>query len=634
MTATRSARSRTPSTRARLGLELLESRDVPHALVLTPLVEVSGPSPFLGHPIEANDPAFGFNAETNPNLAVNPSNPNHLLGTWIQDFVRGIVAAVSFNGGNTWQPVVVPGITQTAGGPYPHSSDPWVSFAPDGTVYLSSVGFDYPRSGTPNAILVSRSTDGGLTWATPTAVATGLKDFHDKVTITADPYDSRYVYAAWSQFKNSKGVAMFSRTTDGGQTWEPPRELFNLGGNSIAADFQIAVLPDGTLVNAFFQQLYRNDAGGIAHFDLQLSLVRSRDHGQTWQSVNAPIVAADMRPGGDTDAEMRTAPNPDGGTPIRDYEFFFDLAVDLGSGNLYAVWPDSRFGGGSQSTGIAFSMSADGGLNWSTPIKVNQTPDTIPAGNRTAILPAVAVNSDGVVAVSYYDFRNNTPAAGLPTDVWMVHAHPSDGLTNPASWSSENRITPGSFDMEAAPNIGTAYLVSDYQGLVAQGRHFGAFFSMPSGSDRAGIFYRDPLPAVESPTPTPDVSVIPGELPVTFNPGVTQAEIARLYADHGFSENEALDNAAGRGWFVDRTPHGDFEFMRPGNQGERNRMDLLTELMHEVGHLLGRDHEAAGTMAETLAAGTRLDPVTARLPSWIAGVDGLWPDTSPTRRRG
>ena len=35
------------------------------------------------------------------------------------------------------------------------------------------------------------------------------------------------------------------------------------------------------------------------------------------------------------------------------------------------------------------------------------------------------------------------------------------------------------------------------------------------------------------------------------------------------------DNAAGWGWFVDRTPRNDSEFARRGNQGEQHRMDLL-----------------------------------------------------------
>src|SRR5262249_23479689 len=68
------------------------------------------------------------------------------------------------------------------------------------------------------------------------------------------------------------------------------------------------------------------------------------------------------------------------------------------------------------------------------------------------------------------------------------------------------------------------------------------------------------------------------------------------------------DNAAGWGWFVDRTPRDDSEFTTPGDQGEQNHMDLLTVLMHEMGHVLGLDHDADGVMQETLTAGTRRDP--------------------------
>jgi hypothetical protein len=80
------------------------------------------------------------------------------------------------------------------------------------------------------------------------------------------------------------------------------------------------------------------------------------------------------------------------------------------------------------------------------------------------------------------------------------------------------------------------------------------------------------------------------------------------------------DNAAGWGWFVSRTPRSDFEFTRRGNHGEKNRMEPLTVLTYEVGHLLGDEHEPGEVMQETWEAGTRrtTGPAAAR-----AGLDAV-----------
>ena len=83
-------------------------------------------------------------------------------------------------------------------------------------------------------------------------------------------------------------------------------------------------------------------------------------------------------------------------------------------------------------------------------------------------------------------------------------------------------------------------------------------------------------------------------------------------------------DAADHGWFVDATPTDDREFPMRSGAGELRaqvsslsygRMDLLTAVMHEIGHALGLQHNDAATapdvMTPTLGTGVRRVPVSS-----------------------
>jgi hypothetical protein len=94
------------------------------------------------------------------------------------------------------------------------------------------------------------------------------------------------------------------------------------------------------------------------------------------------------------------------------------------------------------------------------------------------------------------------------------------------------------------------------------------------------------------------------------------------------------DDAAGHGWFVDPTPRDDAEFATPGDKRVSGRMDLLSVVAHELGHLVGLDDDhdkghAADVMGDTLAAGARRLPTAADARSLAADVLQV-----PARRRG
>ncbi|MDQ6795057.1 MAG: glycoside hydrolase, partial [Chloroflexota bacterium] len=473
-----------------------------------PVLRVSRGDPFAGCLVGGNGSALSYrSAEVEPWIADNPARTANLIGTWQQDRwsdggAKGQVASWSFDGGRTWgetpqpftecaQPFYKTKVLQ-----YQRTSDPWVSFGPDGTAYAVSLPFDgdFIRNGLGAAV----SHDGGRTWVRqqdidPLVARSDTGDpTDDKQSVTADPRRVGYAYAVWDQLQDVfgpcptaaaartavrlghdfhrqaraaaptapaqscpiafTGPAFFSRTTDGGKTWEKARAIVPTApntqtiGNQIVANRQTGTLYD------FFNFI---DADGTNNIEM----VSSTDQGTTWsarQYVQRLFSTAETRSLPKMCACGVVYPG-DVTKPLRTGDIIPEVAIDPNNGQLYVIWQDGRPNGFKNDMLLA-STSTGGGLagTWSAPVLVN------PPTDKAAFTPAIAVDRRGRLGVLYYDL---TPPLTSPdillTDTWFTTT------SGPGLGFGERQQLGAAYNMEAAP-VARGFFVGDYEGLAAR----------------------------------------------------------------------------------------------------------------------------------------------------------------------
>jgi hypothetical protein len=406
------------------------------------------------------------NTAVEPSLAISTFNPMNLIAAWQQDRwstggSRGLMLAASLDGGSSWMLSSAPFSRCTGGnagnlGDYARASDPWVTVAPNGYAYALSLSFNGTTlaSGSSSAMLVARSTDFGTTWQLPHAlIQDAAQAFNDKGSITADPTNSSYVYAVWDRMTSEIAAPTYlALTADGGSTWQTARNIYDPGSSAQTLGNQIVVLVPGDVLLDVFTEISTN----VNTSSSLVRVIRSLDNGATWSAT--PITISELQAVGTS--------NPANNAPVRDGSDL--VSVSAGANAVYVVWQDSSFSMGKHD-GIALSSSTDGGQTWSLPVQVNADP------NVQAFTPTVNVRADGVIAVTYFDLRNNTSptATTLYADCWMVIS--SDG----GSTFTERHLS-GSFNLYNAPDSEGLFL-GDYQSLVnsGPGGNFLPFYAQP-----------------------------------------------------------------------------------------------------------------------------------------------------------
>lgn len=367
--------------------------------------------------------------------------------------------ATSTDRGLTWTQGFLPGSTvfATPAGKYDRASDASVAFDSKHNVWLISwLGLLAVNPGNESSfhvdVLVSRSTDGGLTWGTPVAVAAPGNQFYDKNwTVCDDTRTSPFYGRCYTEFDNNSrnDLVLMSTSTDGGLTWGPPTptadqpNLFSIppgtsGAHGIGG--QPLVQPDGRVVVPYvgFDQELNNQLGNPT---FTISSFVSIDGGASW-SASALVSEADFRaPNGGLRA---TLPLP-------------SAEIDR-AGKVYVTWGDCRFEPQCTVDDLVLSTSMDG-IFWSA---VGRIPLDRVGSGVDHFLPGLAVDrkssgGSAHVALVYYFYPDG--ACTAPTCQLQVGF--ASSRNGGASWSPHETLAgPMSLSWLAQTNQGP--MVGDY----------------------------------------------------------------------------------------------------------------------------------------------------------------------------
>ena len=229
-----------------------------------------------------------------------------------------------------------------------------------------------------NAVVTSRSTDGGFTWGNPVVTATG-GDL-DKNWIVCDNTASSAFYGncytQWDDHGSGNRLQM-NRSTDGGLTWSAPAT-----NNTGVIGGQPVVRPDGTVI----VPIANANETAVGAFN-------STNGGVSWSAVTTIALVNHHTVAG----SLREGPLP-------------SAEID-GAGTVYVAWTDCRFRRACKANDIVLSHSLNAtGTSWSS---VNRVPIDATNSGVDHFIPGLAVNkstsgSTAQLGLTYYFYPSGT----------------------------------------------------------------------------------------------------------------------------------------------------------------------------------------------------------------------------------
>ncbi len=335
-------------------------------------------------------------AANEPSIAVDPNDHNIMTIGWrqfntVSNNFRQAGYGYTSDGGQTW---TFPGVIE----PGVFRSDPVLDYDVDGNFYYNSLTND------PTYMCkVFKSSNGGSSWNSGTYAQGG-----DKQWMTIDKSGgpgTGHIYAFWTSFYSVCYPGFFTRSTDAGASFE-----------------NCTIIPDdpswGTLTVASNGNLYI----GAASSDFVVA--RSSNAQISGQTVTWDMATIVSLNGFIT---YGIGPNPDGlGGQT-------NIAVDTSGGpnqgNVYLLCSVEPYSG-SDPLDVMFARSTNGGVNWSSPVRVNDDVST----SAYQWFGTMSVAPTGRIDVVWLDTRDHP---GTNTSA-LYYSNSTDGGT---TWSQNERLS-------------------------------------------------------------------------------------------------------------------------------------------------------------------------------------------------